>query len=179
MISDHNEGTGLATGIIFAIIIPIGILLAVFAHIADFLTTHFVLTSVLYFIFSVVASVVLPRFKGIASPHFMEYISNFLMFVLFYIYIYFYFVPQFFIRGVVIAWILGFAFISVIVFLQQCLSRVFSPILNLIIYSVIFVVTFIILRGSISSHFSLDELAGLYRRSESGVFRGVIGFLFF
>jgi len=166
--------------IICIVLIPLGLLFSIFIYLAEFLVDYFVVSSIVYFILAIGASMLLTKIKSISKAKLMDSISNFLMLTILYLFTYFYFVPQFFLRSAILSWLFSSAFIIFIFFLQQCFSRVISPVINLIVCSVIFVVAFIILRTSIDdSDISLDFLIRIYGMNENGFLRGFIRALLF
>jgi len=158
--------------ILFIVLIPLGFLLSIFVHLADFLAESFILSSIIYHVLAIGISVLITKIKSIRNisrARLMDSISNFLMFFMLYLFTYFYFIPHFFLSGAIFSWLLSSAFIAFIVFLQQCFSRAIPPVVNLIVCSVIFIVAFIILRNSIdNSTISTDFLVRIYGLNLNG-----------
>lgn len=191
MSNDNDRGSGLfffvgiytdipLFPILFIALLPLGVLFSSFLLLAELFTDHFILSSIVYHVIALGVSIWVTRLKNISRFCFMDYISNFLMFLAFYLFTYFYFVPLFIIRGAILSWIIGSAFIVFIVFLQQCFSRIIHPVINFLICSVMFVISVFLLRVSISdSNISSDFLLSVYRINENRFLRSFIEILLY
>ena len=190
--SHHNDDNGLDISffvvvpveiqlapILFIAMLPLGLLFSSFAFFADTVANHFILTTIVYYIIALAISALITRLKRIRKFKFADNISNLLIFVFSYLLIYFYFIPRFLLDSAILTWLFALIFLAIIVFLQQCFSRILHPIVNLTICVILFIFAFIVLRNSISSQILLEDIIHIYRIGERGFFSSLIEFLFY
>ena len=162
--------------LIMVVAVPLGILLACFSFFSEFVTRHFILTSIIYQIVAAIACILLIRFKNVTRLRVLDFAGNFLMFFVFYLFTYFYYVPMFFIKTSVFSWIIGSGIIIAVIFLQQCFRRIIkNSVINFIICFVLFAVFYAIFRISIINRsISLDFLCEIYGIVEGGIVKRLL-----
>lgn len=174
---------GLMTAGVFAVLIPISIIVCPAFLLADFIAENFYISTTVFFIVSALAALIMARIKyKKVNGVLIDAFGNFAMLASYYLITYLYFVPNVRITSNgVLLWLVFVLIVSVIVFIRQCVRKIIdSAIANCILGIVVLLLTYAAFCVAVSvSLFNENYVLKAYEISGNSFFADIVGMLFY
>ena len=167
----------------FVLVTPIAIVLTIVVSIADFIASHFVLSSIIYYSAALLASIILGRIKKLHSTKMIfDVLGNLAVFSTFYIISFIYYIPvilkhlgEGFFGKIVELFIVSFILLATI-FMQQCIRGIIDKAYVNLLLSFLFLALFIWAFKSIivSDDFNESVIIEVYKFKNSELIHKIL-----